>query len=119
MKPKLPGMRNVSARGETPNSRERLKIQFAKMVNAICRTMDLRIDGDQEKIDKYFDEHNHEIEIPKGTKLTSRFDVIEESHGELKKTVDDYISRPWWRRFLGIGPKKKKVILKIGSHDAV
>jgi hypothetical protein len=97
---------------------ERLKRQFAKIVKAVCRTMDLRIDGDQEKIDRFFDEYNEQSELPEGLKLTSRFDTIEElaenrfkftgkKYKELEEKVDDYIGRPWWRRFLGIEPKKK------------
>lgn len=99
-----------------PPVSERLRIQFNKMVKAICRTMDLRLDGDQERIDKFFDEDNPETEIPKGTRLTSRFDPIEENHKELEKKVDDYIGRRWWRRFLGVRPKREKVVLKIGSN---
>lgn len=102
-----------------PPVSERLRAQFNKMVKAICRTMDLRLNGDQGKISRYFDEYNHNPELPEGTKLTSRFDTIEKSiedqgrdfqfrENKILSQVESWNNRSWWRRFWGLRPKKQK-----------
>lgn len=94
-----------------PPVSERMRIQFAKFLIVICNVLDLRADGNKEKIAQLFNEYNPQEKIPGNLSFTSKFDDVDE---KINKSTSAFFQEVYGS---GVDPSKSKSRIEILETD--